>query len=98
MNDLLTAADTLQECKEYQVKVSSHLDEYAFHLRKWVSNNKEVLQSINIKSHNEVLDIGVDGTLKTLGLQWNPQNDTFSFNMHLADNKPVTKQFVQVRC
>ena len=45
-----------------------------------------------MKSHNEVLDIGVDGTLKTLGLQWNPQNDTFSFNMHLADNKPVTKR------
>ncbi|XP_037807268.1 uncharacterized protein LOC119600793 [Lucilia sericata] len=90
MDDLLTGADTLQECKK-------HLEKFGFHLRKWISNKYDIVRSDSTAENNEVLDIQEDECLKTLGLQWNPTTDNFTFRMQPEEDTKITKRIALSR-
>ncbi|XP_065356265.1 uncharacterized protein LOC135950662 [Calliphora vicina] len=96
MDDLLTGADTIQDCMKIREAISNHLDKFGFHLRKWISNNGQIIKTDNFEN-NEVLNIQEDACLKTLGLQWNPKTDNFTFNMQIEDDLKITKRIVLSR-
>ncbi|XP_058987780.1 uncharacterized protein LOC131806914 isoform X1 [Musca domestica] len=97
MDDLLTGANTKQECREVQKKITLQLEDYGFHLRKWISNSPEVLSAVKLNEENEVLRIEEDECLKTLGLQWNPQIDCFTFSMQIKKEDKLTKRIALSR-
>ncbi|XP_053968405.1 uncharacterized protein LOC128869828 [Anastrepha ludens] len=92
MDDLMTGADSINECKIIQFEISKQLQKCGFHLRKWMSNNSEIITTIPTNSENEVIKIAEDETIKTLGIQWDPAKDMFGFNMNLSTEKLVTKR------
>ncbi|XP_058984315.1 uncharacterized protein LOC131805085 [Musca domestica] len=92
MDDLLTGADSISRCKELQEKINKHLAKYGFKLRKWISNDSDVLKNIDAKRENDVLHIEEDDCLKTLGLKWYPASDTFGFTTQLYNEQRITKR------
>lgn len=51
-------------------------------LRKWTSNNQELLDSLPEELTERALQsFGEYDTTKALGLQWNPRTDEFTFNV-----------------
>ena len=66
-----------------------------FRLTKWVSNNREVLDSIPASERaSSVADLALDDKLpyeKTLGVRWNIDSDVFTFSVN-AKEKPATRR------
>ncbi|XP_033117958.1 uncharacterized protein LOC117117682 [Anneissia japonica] len=72
-----------------------------FHLTKWLSNDKEVLNTVpeaerapELKS----LDLNNDDlpTGRTLGVQWSPQLDTLSFNIAAAERNYTRRGILSI--
>lgn len=92
MDDLMTGADTISQCKKIQHDLTKQLMKFGFHLRKWLSNEKEVTSNIDNSDENELIIIKDDESVKTLGLQWDPNSDSFVFNINFNSNSCVTKR------
>lgn len=70
MDDLLTGADTIEECMSLQAQIISILDSAKLPLRKWCSNSLEILGGVE-KVNSEPLFImraETDDIVKSLGL------------------------------
>ncbi|XP_049316212.1 uncharacterized protein LOC109579356 [Bactrocera dorsalis] len=94
MDDLMTGANSVEECKYIQRNISKHLQEFGFHLRKWLSNQNSITNNISNTGDNEVIQIEENEAVKTLGLHWNPQEDQFQFKINLKNSKIITKRSV----
>ncbi|XP_037930880.1 uncharacterized protein LOC119665718 [Teleopsis dalmanni] len=92
MDDLLTGGDTKEECKSVRLRISAHLEKYGFHLRKWCSNSMDIVETVEKSKDNEVIDIDKEESIKTLGLQWNPNNDIFMFKIAESRDVYITKR------
>ena len=66
-----------------------------FCLHKWMSNSKEVLQSVDENRDVGVFELELDNCpiQRTLGMKWNVKEDTFVFSPHLK-SMPHTKRGV----
>ncbi|XP_059225962.1 uncharacterized protein LOC131998022 [Stomoxys calcitrans] len=92
MDDLLTGADTIEECLQLRFKISRHLEGYGFHLRKWCSNNEHIVKSSKEDKENEIININETTNVKTLGLQWKPKEDEFRFKISEYPAESTTKR------
>ena len=84
--------------KEDAIQLASQLQELlargGFHLTKWLSNDKDVLQSIpESERATTVKNIDFDSSLiqRALGIQWNVQEDKFNFTISIKE-KPATRR------
>ena len=99
VDDLLTGGDDREElllrCKE----VSNTLKSGCFELRKWNSNDKNLLSNINRESQpEESLDLGENQGSKTLGLIWNTNTDSLMFRIKsYTDYEVITKRIMLAR-
>ncbi|KAL0267395.1 UNVERIFIED_CONTAM: hypothetical protein PYX00_009679 [Menopon gallinae] len=83
----VTGADTLEEALELKRQLGTLLMAGGFELAKWASNSGELAPNA---PRNHVLS---DGTVKTLGLHWNPAFDVFGFQDQLEDHsKTITNE------
>ena len=83
VDDVLHSRETTQEAKKLQQDLSEMLSCAGFNLRKWLSNEAQVMQSIPEEHRVTGLEIP-DGNLltqKTLGVLWKPQEDEFTFQV-----------------
>lgn len=89
MDDLMTGADTEDDCCRLQIDVSSVLNSAKLPLRKWCSNSEYVLRNMSkcVDDPLFVLDIGDDDTVKSLGLQWKPVADHFQYDIAAGSSK-----------
>jgi hypothetical protein len=78
----LSGAQTRAEAIQLQKDVSSILQQAGFSLRKWASNNLELLATIpeNLRETQNVLPLDKEVSVSTLGLLWNPVSDQFQVN------------------
>lgn len=85
VDDVLAGADTVQECIAAQTPL----------LRKWASNCDDVLAHV-IPAHRECqlpLSIKDGKSISTLGVQWTPASDEFSFKIDIpCDSDNCTKR------
>ncbi|KAF0747904.1 Uncharacterized protein FWK35_00028124, partial [Aphis craccivora] len=67
-----------------------------FHLRKWVANDDRILSGITNEVNDPFRVLNVDGNaVKTLGLSWVPNNDTYTYKFDNVNNgKVITKRTV----
>jgi len=81
MDDLMTGADTTEECCQIQQHINMILNSANLHLRKWCSNSRGILKYIGNSNTDPLfaLQINADDVVKSLGLSWKPERDEFQF-------------------
>lgn len=96
VDDLMTGASTVEEAMRIQVKLIELLKCYGFELRKWCSNNKVVVNNVaeDLRETSSTFRIDDSDTVKTLGLLYQPDSDTFRFSIQEVNTQKVTKRSV----
>lgn len=71
------------------------LDSYGFSLRKWISNERGILEETSENSRKEISHfICDDKVTKTLGLLWNSESDTFHYTVNNKKQDCVSKRII----
>lgn len=65
VDDLLSGADTIEEAINIVTEISKVLNTAGFRLRKWISNNNTILQSLKERNEADTLDLVVNELTKT---------------------------------
>lgn len=84
MDDMLTGVDTISEGQRVCQQITDLLASGGFHLRKWASNNREIIKHLpeNLLDERTIFEIDSNSAvIKTLGLKWNVSNDVFLFTI-----------------
>jgi hypothetical protein len=91
VDDLLSGSQTLAEAIQLQKDKSSILQQAGFLLRKWASNNLELLATIpeNLRETQNVLPLDKEDSVSTLGLLWNPTSDQFQLKCQITSTAEV---------
>lgn len=83
VDNLMSGAHDLQYATKKISEIIGVLHEGGFVLRKWASNENDVLKDVPQRdreiSENKLIPF--DTTIKTLGLHWYPKEDAFYFNV-----------------
>ncbi|XP_063924137.1 uncharacterized protein LOC135138171 isoform X1 [Zophobas morio] len=89
MDDVLTGADTIEEVVKIRDQLIEVLTSGGFELRKWASNNSNILPddiSLNTSDtngqNNDFISFDKEGESKTLGLYWNCKQDSLRYNIN----------------
>ena len=94
-DDLLTGSDSIDDLINIQKNISKKLAEYGFKLRKWASNCPNVLKHIDsVIEENTLLKLNNDNSVKTLGIYWEPANDTMRYKIDVSYTKRFTKRHI----
>ena len=96
VDDCLMSVGSIDEAQNLVKEVSEICAEGGFNIEKFVSNNRDVLNSISeekrAKSFQQIdltsAELPAD---RTLGMIWNVEEDCFEFNVQLQD-KPITRR------
>ncbi|XP_030836004.1 uncharacterized protein LOC115921870 [Strongylocentrotus purpuratus] len=96
VDDCLYSSSTVQEAAELSEGLQEACKKGGFHLTKWVSNDRRVLNAIPKEeraSTVQELDFDKDKlpTERALGMLWHTDEDVFSFKIQLKD-KPATRR------
>ena len=96
IDDLLKSVETLEEAIMMQSQLKEILLRGGFHLTKWSSNSRDVLNAIpkeecskeikQIDIHDDKLPTG-----RTLGIEWDTELDVFRFTINIKE-KPATRR------
>jgi len=96
MDDVLTGASSLQKARELQRQLVELCKAGGFPLRKWSANHDRLLQDI-LAEHRLQRDSRSwqpPECHATLGLQWHPSTDAFSFSIPAVEMPIATKRTV----
>ncbi|XP_062557121.1 uncharacterized protein LOC134221980 [Armigeres subalbatus] len=95
MDDVIIGADTIQAASEIRKQLEEITSKGGFRLRKWASNELEVLEGVaedNLAIRLlEGVNLDPDPTVKTLGLTWMPNTDQLRFQFDVPAC-PITSQ------
>ncbi|XP_037822009.1 uncharacterized protein LOC119610737 [Lucilia sericata] len=96
VDDIISGSDTLEEAISIQKNLCTLLENGGFKLRKWVSNCPDILVQIpeEYKEKSTSLNFDHDNVVKTLGIQWIPITDTFTFRVNSPLTNKVTKRII----
>ena len=99
IDDLLRLAASDEAACDTQQQTQCLLAQGGFHLRKWLSNSAAVMESIPEadRAKEAVLNLGERDahsclpTVKTLGVSWHAQSDTFTFRYQQSKQSPTKR-------
>ncbi|XP_025832766.1 uncharacterized protein LOC112905148 [Agrilus planipennis] len=97
VDDLLTGFNSIEEAITLQRQIVEILNSGHFALRKWLSNDASLLNKITTDNNLEKgkLDLSNSSSTKTLGIIWNPQQDSFGYATTKCNMKgSVTKRTI----
>lgn len=83
MDDLLAGGNSIQEAKELQQQLMKMLKGAGMNLRKWASNDPQLISDLSQDQVDTALDFRCSESRKTLGLQWSAATDCFTFRSKL---------------
>ena len=99
--DLLLSVATPKKAIKTRQQTQELLASGGFHMRKWLSNNHTVMESIPEEDRSPELSKSVDDnsgeqlpTVKTLGIAWNAEQDTFTFRYQPIEIAKFTRRSV----
>lgn len=82
VDDMLTGFDTIEEAQQTCSEIIKVLQEGQFSLRKFYSNEPEILKEIDTESNEaKVIKFGENENAKTLGLSWSPHCDMLQYRI-----------------
>ncbi|XP_055855978.1 uncharacterized protein LOC129919155 [Episyrphus balteatus] len=94
VDDLITGGDSIEQTRMKREETRNLLASAGLKLRKWTSNCKDLLEDLP-KEDCEIsfeLPLGSTNHVKTLGISWQPEEDTFSYKTFQDDTEDVTKR------
>lgn len=93
VDDYLASVESVNFATKVLQRLVNILSKGGFHLTKWLSNERQVLDSIEETERAPSLPISLDELPmeRTLGVCWDAENDNFTFHVSLRD-KPTTKE------
>ncbi|XP_067209400.1 uncharacterized protein [Linepithema humile] len=96
VDDLFGGADSITEAKECVKQVNQLCMAGGFPLRKWISNNPNILEEISPENHLDSHKIKTDDNLMiySLGSMWDPSKDIFYFHLDLVPTDTITKRIM----
>nr|CAH7763012.1 unnamed protein product [Callosobruchus chinensis] len=94
VDDLLTGCDTVEDLKQMSKLIHEILNQGCFKLRKFYSNNSEVLDWIvDNDGLSKIVNSNESDTAKTLGLMWCPSSDKLIYSVKpFPENSQVTRR------
>lgn len=102
MDDYLFGAQSLKQCINICTELIDLLSKAGFQLHKWSSNHTDILSHIagasqsnlhpNTQCTQDTYNFTLPTSVKTLGLQWLPTQDTLQVNIPEPSNAPCTKR------
>lgn len=87
MDDLIHGSHSLSSAIQLKNDLTKLLKSGGFNLRKWSSNAPELIED---PSNKESFDFRGTESTKALGLRWNPQDDSFTFESKIQTNQSKT--------
>nr|CAH7716528.1 unnamed protein product [Callosobruchus chinensis] len=101
VDDLLTCVDTEQEANYIISHITQIFLQRGFELRKWKSNDKNVLSDIDIEHTSNIVEFSANKghETKTLGLFWKCDQDTLTYkiNVNNSHSGQMTKRIILSR-
>ena len=100
MDDLMPSVESSAKAIEMRQQLTTLGDKAKFHIRKWISNRREVLEDIPEEDRASEINLEVNEltSTKTLGMAWAATDDQFSFQYSPQDEEfAYTKRNV-LRC
>ncbi|XP_070153697.1 uncharacterized protein [Polyergus mexicanus] len=96
VDDVLFGADEVPSLKESRDQLTKLMARGGFHLRKWAANSIELLTDIPPGEHELAIarTFDKDDTLKVLGLEWIPREDSFRFQIESPSVNMNTKRLI----
>lgn len=97
MDDFLVSVSTREEALEAYKELTEILSQAEFKLRKWASNDRIILRDIldSSEEKEKIVEFRESADLKTLGISWLSDSDTFNYSMNVDFNfSEVTKRNV----
>jgi len=86
VDDYLGGASTKEDALQLRNDLIQVTRRAGFELRKWVSNDKELLNDIPNKDNTQLLVLNLKNDVtKILGLKWNTQSDTYQYNIQTLE-------------
>lgn len=82
---MFTGTNSIQEAHQICPEVSEVLKNCCFLLRKWCSNNPNILKHVDqSNSAYDILELTTENKTETLGLTWACLNDKLSYNINTS--------------
>ncbi|XP_058448694.1 uncharacterized protein LOC131428666 [Malaya genurostris] len=97
VDDFIGGAQTIEEAIRLRTELSDLLHKGGFTLRKWTSNQLEVLQGLPSDEigTQSALHFSPNETIKALGISWEPEADHLRFDSKIrCSNEPPTKRTI----
>ncbi|XP_065089199.1 uncharacterized protein LOC135710528 [Ochlerotatus camptorhynchus] len=100
MDDILSGAPTLASAKQLRSDIEELMMKGKFPIRKWCTNDDEILEGVPDQDREKLVRIGDSGTneaIRALGVLWDPRCDQFLFWRSPEVMQPdvkVTKRYV----
>ncbi|XP_063830297.1 uncharacterized protein LOC135079574 [Ostrinia nubilalis] len=91
MDDLMSGHDSKKQLKELQRQLIDVLKGAGMNLRKWSSNELDVINDLSAHQKGAPLEFRDTESRKTLGLRWNPSSDTFTFQNKIDYQDTIKK-------
>lgn len=93
MDDLLTGAQSLEDAVRLKCEITKILNAACFPLQKWRSNENSFFNNTEPENHDTYFISDSDtNNIKTLGLIWNPTDDSFRYSLQIDYSRPITKR------
>ncbi len=91
-DDCLTGAKTVKDAIQLRHEITKINSEGNFNVKKWLSNSKDVMDSIpeedraaGVKGFGDKTELPTE---RVLGMWWNPEEDVFTFNTNFKKVDP----------
>ena len=95
VDDMLSGASTREEAVQLGIEVSNILKSGCMILRKWISNDPVVVQSITgVDNASSEVYFGEKDQNKTLGLYWSFRKDVLMYSINFGSSKVNTKRSI----
>nr|XP_033200963.1 uncharacterized protein LOC117163080 [Bombus vancouverensis nearcticus] len=95
VDDALTGAETKDEALTLRTELTNLLQLAGLNIRKWASNDNDLLHGLSLEETNHQHFLGDSQTLKTLGVFWNSSNDSILYSVEVKPTPSrVTKRII----
>lgn len=96
VDDILTGASSIADAKELQQQLSELSMAGGFPLRKWSANEADLLTHLPLehRTQRDLRSWQAQESHATLGVQWHPSIDSFSFTTRAIAVQAITKRSV----
>lgn len=95
VDNLASGSDSVKQGKVLQNDIIRIMNNGKFRLRQWYSNNSEILENVPVEDRHDPTELVelVGKSIKTLGVYWNPCDDTFEIKVSpYSEKKWLTKR------